>query len=869
MRGAALIILAWNQWPLTQRCLDSLLATDLAHAEIIVVDNGSTDGTSQALEAYADRVRTIRLPENLGFVRGMNNGIAVARRHDDVVLLNNDLVFRQHDWLGRLRDAAYAQADHGVVGCRMLEAEPGRRLMHTGGFIDPDRLWGQQSESGQMELDVGQYTRTRRVQGIAFAVAYLRRDCLDRVGTLDEAFHSYYEDTDYCLRAAEAGIATVVAGGVTVHHEQHGSTRDDGGFREGLWIRSRATFASRWQRRLAEGYRGDGLWRGLSRASHVHAQLSRMLVRRLDARGLRMAFEPAARELPDLADSRLALAASRKTPAIPDVALACAPGAPQIVRGRHRVALTFAEWDSVPADWVAHANRLDRIIVPDADQCDAFRRSGVTTPIDVVRFGVDIDYAHPLVPATARPADRFIWMAVVEDWHRDAPEVLVRAFRRAFHADDPVELVVYIRPGDDESTILEGLRPLVEPREGGRTRLMTGWNFHDYEWPRLLAHADAYVSTRRGGGWDIHAHEAVAGGRILVAPAYGSQRELVERWGTGIGTTPGNVPGTPDLRWREPDQESVEATLKSVHVQRYGLKALARRHAAEFASRHDIDDTADAIIALAGRAAGIGLPVPRPRAHQPADATQPSGQIVVLGMHRSGTSSIGGLLHLFGAWAGPDELLLKGPDNPKGHFEHGELHMACLRRLAAAGGDWRTPPDASPPAAVDAFRRETAAVLDTLEPERPWFIKEPRLCLVVRELLPLLTHPVFVHVVRDPAAVARSLAHRDAMSPTTALALWERYTRDAFEATRGWRRILVDYDALVASPIETAHAMFDALVAAGARGLARPDDAAILQWIEPGGDRRRDGGDDPVFTPSQAALRDAIGDRSILADIPA
>ncbi|WP_440224067.1 glycosyltransferase [Dokdonella sp. MW10] len=864
MRGTALVILAWNQWPLTRRCLDSVLATDLAHAEIIVVDNGSTDETREALAAYADRVRIIGLPENLGFVRGMNTGIAAARRHDDVVLLNNDLVIRQRDWLERLRDAAYAAPDHGVVGCRLLEAEPGRRLMHTGGFIEPEQLWGQQSESGQMELDVGQYLRTRRVQGIAFAVAYLRRDCLDRVGTLDEAFHSYYEDTDYCLRAADAGVATVVAGAVTVHHDQHGSTKDDGGFRKGLWARSRATFASRWQQRLIDAYRGDGLWHGVTRASHVHAQLSRMLVRRLDARGLRMAFEPAMHELADVSDFRIAVAAARSMPALPDVAFACAPGAPRAARGRHRTALAFSEWDAVPPDWVAGANGIDRLIVPDIDQRDLLRRSGVTTAIDVVRFGVDIDYAHPHVPAMPHPAGAFTWMAVVEDWHRDAPDVLVTAFRRAFHADDAVELVVYIRPGDDEMTILDRLRPLVEPREGGRTRLMAGWNFHDYEWPKLLAHADAYVSARRGGGWDIHAHEAVAAGRILVAPAYGSQRELVERWGVEVATTPADATGTHGLRWRESDAEALEATLKSVHVQRYGLKALARRRAADFAARHDIDATADAIIALAGSGAGIGLPAARPRAHHPADAAQPGGQIVVLGMHRSGTSSIGGLLHLFGAWAGPDDALLKGPDNPKGHFEHGELHMACVRRLATAGGDWRTPPDESPPAAIDAFRREAAAVLDTLEPRRPWFIKEPRLCLLARELLPLLTHPVFVHVVREPTAVARSLAQRDAMSAGHATALWERYTRDAFDTTRGWRRIVVDYDALVAAPVATARAMFDALVEAGVKGLSMPDDDTILAWIEPGRAHAGASIDDIAFTASQAALRDAIADRSIL-----
>ena len=123
MRGAALIVLAWNRWPLTRRCLESLLASGPDAAEVIVVDNGSTDETPAALAGFAGRVRIVTLPENLGFVRGMNAGIAAARPDDDVVLLNNDLLFPQPDWLGRLRDAAYAAPENGIVGCRLLGPE--------------------------------------------------------------------------------------------------------------------------------------------------------------------------------------------------------------------------------------------------------------------------------------------------------------------------------------------------------------------------------------------------------------------------------------------------------------------------------------------------------------------------------------------------------------------------------------------------------------------------------------------------------------------------------------------------------------------------------------------------------------------------
>jgi len=571
MRGAALIVLAWNKWPLTGRCLDSLLATDLDGAEIIVVDNGSSDDTPDAIAAYASRVRYIRLPENLGFVRGMNTGIAAARPDDDVVLLNNDLKFTQRDWLNRLRDAAYASPDTGVVGCRLLGPEPEGRVYHAGGFIEPDALWGQQTESGTVERDIAQFTQTRRVQGIAFALAYIRRDCLDRIGALDPMFHSYFEDTDYCLRAADAGIATVVAGGVTIQHDQHGSTQDDGGFRQRLWETSRASFAARWQQRLADAYRGTVLWQGTTRHPPAYANLARTLVRRLDARGLRMAFAPVAREIADPQDYRVDLASRRRWTATPDAALVCAP-APHFdkAQGRFRVGLGFGEWDRVPARWAEAARALDLLLVPDAFQADAFRAGGVRVPIEVLPLGVDRDYCHPHVPAPRDEASRFVFVASVSDAARDAPELLVSTFRRTFRADEPVELLLYVDPaaGVDANAALEAART----GAGARVRVIANWSYPDYQRAQLLAAGDAYVSARRGAGWDSHAAEALACGKPLIATAFGSQAALVRAHGHAVEVARlVDDPSHPGCRWAEPDAASLAAQLRDVFARRDAL----------------------------------------------------------------------------------------------------------------------------------------------------------------------------------------------------------------------------------------------------------------------------------------------------------
>ncbi|HEU4665375.1 MAG TPA: glycosyltransferase [Dokdonella sp.] len=859
MRGAALIVLAWNQWPTTRRCLDSLLATAPHAAEIIVVDNGSSDETPAELAAYADRVRIVALPENLGFVRGMNAGVAAARADDDVVLLNNDLVFTQPDWLDRLRDAAYAAPEHGIVGCRQLGPEPEGRLYHAGGYIEADELRGHQVETGPFERDVAQFDSTRRVQGIAFALAYLRRDCIDRIGVLDPIFHSYFEDTDYCLRAADAGIATVVAGAVTLHHHQHGSTRDDGGFRRRLWDASRASFAGRWQARLHEAYRGDVLWCGATRTPYADAHLAHAFVRRLDARGLRMLQMAPAAEIAPGDDFRLDLAGRRR--AVPPFAAAIACGdATARIPARAHLGLRNGEWERVPESWAEAARRLDLLVVADAFQRDAFRAAGVRTPIEILPPGVDRDYCHPRVPAPRDPAGRLVFLAVVDALARDAPDLLGRAFRAAFDRDEAVALLIHARPGREAFAIDDALAPL---RAGdARIRVLVDWGHPWYQRAQLLAAADAYVCVRRGGGWDPFAAEALACGKLLVGADFGSQAELARAHGSSVACSRGVDPAT-GLTWAEPDHDAFVAALRDVHEHHEERLARARREADAFARAHDADTSAGRLAARIADLAGLRAPAPPPPSHRPVDLARPaSGQIVVLGMHRSGTSSVAGLLARMGVAVGPADDLLQGPDNPKGHYESARLHMACVRRLAAAGGDWRDPPGTAPAAAVDAFRREVGALVDEFDQRRPWLVKEPRLCLLARELLPLLTRPLFVHVVRDPGAVADSLAARDGFTPADALALWERYTRDAFEASRGWPRVIVDYDALCAAPETEARRLFDALRAAGIADLHWPSADVVRDWIEPNASRPRSASALP--TPAQRALQAAIADRSIL-----
>lgn|GEM_PF-796042 len=190
--------------------------------------------------------------------------------------------------------------------------------------------------------------------------------------------------------------------------------------------------------------------------------------------------------------------------------------------------------------------------------------------------------------------------------------------------------------------------------------------------------------------------------------------------------------------------------------------------------------------------------------------------ILVVGMHRSGTSAITRTISLMGA-ALPADLIPPGPiENPRGFWESASVIENHDRFLAQAGSRWDDPlPIAehwfvSPAAA--ACRDEIVAILHRQVGSAPCFvIKDPRLC----RLLPIWKsaldsmglRTVAVLPVRDPAAVALSLRVRNGFSREKSLALWLVHSLLAERATRDWPRIFVRYDDFIADPVRAAKAM--------------------------------------------------------------
>jgi len=196
----SVVIPNWNGRRWLPGCLEALAAQELAPAEVILVDNGSTDGSLEYLRAEHPHVGVIANADNTGFAHAANQGL-VAATGELVALINTDVVLAA-DWLARTVEQLEAHPDAASVACKMLSLDRPELVYDAGDVLRRD---GACEQRGRFEADDGRWEEAGDVFGACAGAALYRRAAVLETGGFDERYFAYLEDVDLSLRLSLAG----------------------------------------------------------------------------------------------------------------------------------------------------------------------------------------------------------------------------------------------------------------------------------------------------------------------------------------------------------------------------------------------------------------------------------------------------------------------------------------------------------------------------------------------------------------------------------------------------------------------------------------------------------------------------------------
>ncbi len=605
-RPVTIIVLTWNGLGYTRRCLDSIRATT-RHPQyfVSIVDNGSTDGTVEYLQALTN-VTVLYNATNVGFARANNQAIARVPKEHDIVLLNNDTEIPpdQPDWLERMQRTAYSAPDIGVVGCR-LRRQSGM-LQHAGAFMPLSNYWGQQI--GSNEVDLNQYPFVRDVESVVFACVYIRRSVMDAIGGLSDDYFAYFEDTDYCNAARTAGFRTVCCGTVTIIHHENVSTRENKVSHSEMFKQSQVIYKKKWAERLAARYEQRLVWLSTVTRPHGYGMTSKDLLLQLDHENVEVAYRyvygrGTVYPVDEPEQTPYYLVNVMKQRPVPR-------GVPHVVYGQgdifhanqgpYKIGYTMLEVTGIPAEWARQANLMDEVWVPTEFNRQTFSASGVKRPIQIMPLGVDLNYFNPLI-SKYPVADEFKFLTVFEWGERKAPELLLRAFNDTFKATEPVVLICKANCTDPTVDYAKAIRDLHLSEEGGRIEFVLNKYVPYYQLGALYRSCDCLVLPSRGEGWGMPILEAMACGLPVIATHWSAPTAFM----TEANSYPLRVrrmidavakcPYYKGFQWADPDEDHLRHLLRQVYDHPDEARGKGARAAADVAAQWTIVHAAQRI----------------------------------------------------------------------------------------------------------------------------------------------------------------------------------------------------------------------------------------------------------------------------------
>jgi len=257
-KKVSILILTWNKLQFTKRCLKFLENnTTYRNLEVIIVDNGSKDGTKEFLEKYnglkGKDFKYILNRSNLGYAAGVNQGVKECKG-DYILLLNND-VYVLKNWLQSMVRIAENDEKVSIVGAKLIYPKT-KRIQHAGIVfirkIEPLHIYKNCSLIDPKVND------KRYVDAVTGACMLIKKELIDEIGFFDENYkYGGFEDTDFCLKARRAGKKILYSPkSIAIHDERVTSSQIRGYYK--IFNQNYKTFLKNWSN-ILDNYNDDSL----------------------------------------------------------------------------------------------------------------------------------------------------------------------------------------------------------------------------------------------------------------------------------------------------------------------------------------------------------------------------------------------------------------------------------------------------------------------------------------------------------------------------------------------------------------------------------------------------------------------------------